>query len=232
MPFCLSLSLTALIFFLCIQILNAQQSSVLRVSPHTADTVTGAGTTAPGVSLFTPEQDKNFYGIKDLPVTARQLFGWSLRGAPPEYSALLEERAATASLLEIRGFWRIPTLREQVEREAGLAQALMTPVSRTPVGAGVQVGFSYQKMLAAIGFIPDYTPKITYTVEESSMVDIALYSPQAARVADIFHEVQQPGTYARWCIFDKRGKRIPRGMYSAEAQIGTLQIVRKQMIVE
>ncbi len=227
----------------CLALLYAVTSVYAQGRQHTTtthqatDSTGGIGTTAPGNYPYSPEQDKAFYEalneVRRLRIPPALLFQQSLQRVSPKYIEILEEHAKDYAWLDIPKFWLIPTFREQFEREYNRTQATFIPgISTGRNGGGITATFSWQQLLADVGLIPDLSPKISYTVEQTAEVSVSVYSIQAIAVANIFKSIQIPGSYTVWCTHDRKGKRVPRGYYAAEAQIGNITTVRKQISID
>jgi hypothetical protein len=84
----------------------------------------------------------------------------------------------------------------------------------------------------ALGLTEDVTPRIRYTVNNTTRVTVIVYNLQAERVATLVDAPQPPGVYSfDWNMLNESGQRVVYGDYVAEVRIGGLLVLRKHIEV-
>lgn len=81
-----------------------------------------------------------------------------------------------------------------------------------------------------LGTVEDVSPKISYSLDYTTEVEVVIYSIRASVIATLYKGVQKPGNYTlTWNLRDQNGKPMPPGDYIAEVRIGTERYVRKRI---
>jgi flagellar hook assembly protein FlgD len=83
-----------------------------------------------------------------------------------------------------------------------------------------------------LGLTEDLSPTISYSLFETSHVEIVIYSVQANVIATIFSGRQVPGNYSyTWNGRNDRGMKMGSGDYVGEVRIGEKRYVRKRIYI-
>lgn len=124
-----------------------------------------------------------------------------------------------------------PTAQEIVQNRINIANAQYVPgILLYPMGSGnLQVNLG--DIASMLGLQEDVSPRIRYTVDETTEIEIVIYSTQARIVASLFSGIQAPGQYdIVWSGQDDQGRPVYPGDYVAEVRIGTGRIARKRIV--
>jgi len=123
-----------------------------------------------------------------------------------------------------------PTAQEIVQNRINIANAQYVPgILLYPMGSGnMQINLGDIGKL--LGLQEDVSPRIRYSVEETTEISIVIYSTQARIVNSIFTGIQGPGQYEIvWNGQDDQGRPVYPGDFVAEVRIGTDRIARKRI---
>lgn len=123
-----------------------------------------------------------------------------------------------------------PTAREITQYSLTIANAMYVPgVLLFPMGTGnVQINLGDVAKIFGIG--EDVSPTIRYVVDETTEVEIIIYSTQAINVNTLFKGILAQGAYTlTWNGRDQSGQLLPAGEYIAEVRLGGERIMRKRI---
>lgn len=124
-----------------------------------------------------------------------------------------------------------PTAQEVVQHRINIANAQYVPgILLYPMGTGnMQVNLG--DIAKMFGLQEDVSPRIRYTVDETTEIQIVIYSPQARIITTLFSGIQAPGQYeVNWNGQDDQGHPVFPGDFVAEVRIGTDRITRKRIV--
>ncbi len=124
-----------------------------------------------------------------------------------------------------------PTAQEVVQNRINIANAQYVPgILLYPMGTGnMQVNLG--DIAKLFGLQEDVSPRIRYTVEETTEIEIVIYSPQARIITSLFQGIQAPGQYEiAWNGQDDQGRPVYPGDFVAEVRIGSDRIARKRIV--
>lgn len=117
---------------------------------------------------------------------------------------------------------------EIVQRQQMIQDAQYVPFVQTLPRRGFQV--TPQEVGKLLGIIEDTSPTIKYLLDNTTEVEIVIYSINAKVIATLFKGVQSPGSYKRtWNGRDNEGKLLPSGDYIGEVRIGNYKYIRKKI---
>ncbi len=200
---------------------------------------TSIGTTAPGEYPYSPEQDSAYYAALGLDVPTSSRFMAFVRLTQPQWLALKEMKRLSPTEAIIANMNAIPASafkprgQDLALYQYNLQQALSIPgiYDFNPAMQqyrGVQIPLSWIGSL--LGLTEDVSPRIKYTVERDSYVEIVIYSTQAVAIRRLFAGHQPPGDYSMfWDGNTDGGYKPGKGDYVAEVRIGESGIVRKRI---
>ncbi len=193
----------------------------------------------PGLPQFTPEQDSAYYrAIRlHLPPDLRfQLDLLALRRYWLEYQEQ-QQRSLTATIrshLQLPDTTWLPTPQELVQYQYNLAQARMIPsvtMQQFPGLTGLTIPL--QTIAQFLGIAADTEPEISFRLRSYANVEVAVYSPQAKKIATIVRGMKAPGRYTiRWNGRTDQGYPVPSGEYVLEVRVSGAQdqFVRRKLI--
>jgi len=124
-----------------------------------------------------------------------------------------------------------PTPQEIVQNRINIANAQYVPgILLYPMGTGnMQVNLG--DIAKMFGLVEDVSPRIRYTVDETTEIEIVVYSPQARIITSLFRGIQAPGQYeVVWNGQDDQGRQVYPGDFIAEVRIGAERIARKRIV--
>lgn len=125
-----------------------------------------------------------------------------------------------------------PSPQEVTQYRIAIANSQYVPgVLLYPMGRG-NFTASFGDIARVFGLTEDVSPSIAYRVEATMEVSIVIYSASAIVVRQMLRGIQNAGSYrVEWDGKNDDGRIVPKGDYIAEVRLGTLQIVRKRIVV-
>ncbi len=124
-----------------------------------------------------------------------------------------------------------PTENQIVQQQINIQQAFHVPFVQTYNPYGLKVSFSDIGRL--LGLAEDVSPRIRYSLEKSSNVEVVIYSVQAIVIQTLFNGTQPPGEYELlWNGKNYNGADVPPGDYIAEVRIGKERYIRKRVVIQ
>jgi len=185
---------------------------------------------------FSPFQDTAYYSALRLQIPATTRFYHDLKlfaGAWQYRMSYIEptlEEMANQSIKDLPDEYFLPSSTEMAMYEYNIAQSLYVPYVQTYKPFGVKI--SMDAIGRFLGITEDLSPNISYSLYETSFVEIVIYSVQANVIATIFSGRQVPGNYSyTWNGRDDRGMKVSSGDYVGEVRIGTNRYVRKRIYI-
>lgn len=189
-----------------------------------------------GPGAYSPEQDSAFKRALEysLPVNALIRNGLHLSEPIWEFEQrMMGDRQfsiAAKHLNSLPKSYYLPTPVEMVQRQIMIENAFNVPFVKTYNPYGLQVNLNDIGLF--LGVTEDVSPRISYTLEYTSEVEIVIYSVKAAVIATIFKGIQGPGKYnITWNGRDDLGKQMSSGDYVAEVRIGKEKFIRKRIVI-
>lgn len=123
-----------------------------------------------------------------------------------------------------------PSPVELVQRQVMIENAFDVPFVKTIQRYGLKI--STDAIASFLGLTEDVSPKISYTIDFSTRVEVVVYSISSTVVATLFDGVQPPGNYTlTWNGRNSDGQLMPPGDYIAEVRIGNEKYLRKRIVV-
>jgi hypothetical protein len=185
---------------------------------------------------FSSFQDSAYYSALRLriPATTRfyhdmMIFTGQWQFAPSDREATLEE-LANKSIQDLPDEYFMPSSTEKAMYEYNISQSLYVPYVQTYKPFGLKI--SMDAIGRFLGITEDLTPTISYSLFETSHVEIVIYSVQANVIATIFSGRQVPGNYSyTWNGRNDRGMMMGSGDYVGEVRIGDKRYVRKRIYI-
>ncbi len=186
--------------------------------------------------LFSPYQDSAYYSALrlNIPITTRfyhdlQLFSGQWQMSTDEQGLTLKE-LANKNIQDLPEDYFKPSGTEIAMYQYNIYQSQYVPYVQTMKPFGLKV--SMDAIGSFLGLTEDLTPTITYSLFETSHVEIVIYSVQANVIATIFSGKQVPGNYSyTWNGRNDRGMKMGSGDYVAEVRIGKNRYVRKRIYI-
>lgn len=124
----------------------------------------------------------------------------------------------------------VPDAREVAQRDIAIQNSQYVPGVRTINNNGVKIPFS--TIGSFLGLTEDVSPKINYSLDYQSNVEVVVYSVQAVVIASLFKGVQPVGKYTfNWNGRDDNGRPMPKGDYVAEVRVGNEKYIRKRIYI-
>jgi len=196
-------------------------------------------TNVPGnvTTTYTPEQDSMYKAALSVIVSGRSRFEFDTRLLSDAMRASAELSPKSSNWENMQRNMTIPaemlrpSAQEVVQHRVNIANAQYVPgVLIWPMGTGnIQVNLS--DIAALFGMIEDVSPRISYSVDETSSIVIVVYSASAILVRTLFNGLQSPGSYKLdWDGRNDAGKMVANGDYVAEVRIGDQRIMRKHIV--
>ena len=188
------------------------------------------------ITMMQSTQDSAFEAARRMDITAAARFAATTRMLQQAWEAMTAVRREPTPWELIAATMNIPTQmytpspQEVAQRQIMIANSQYVPgVLLRPMGTGnVQVRMN--DMYRMIGLTEDVSPRIVYSVDEPSMIEIVIYSTQAKVVATIFRGMQPAGRYEiTWNGVDDGGNAVANGDYVAEVRLGNERMQRKRI---
>ncbi|MBI2793113.1 MAG: hypothetical protein HYX66_00505 [Ignavibacteria bacterium] len=134
--------------------------------------------------------------------------------------------------LDIPAQMLAPSPQEVAQYRLAIANSQYVPgVLLFPMGRGTFTA-TFGDIARVFGLTEDVSPSIAYRVDATMEVSIVIYSASAIVVRQMFRGIQSAGTYhVVWDGKNDDGRIVPNGDYISEVRLGTLQIVRKRIVV-
>lgn len=186
---------------------------------------------------YTAAQDSAYRAALDAPLSGNVRFAHDARTL--SYSIETKSRIAPqesaweaiARTMNVPSSIFAPTAQEIVQNRINIANAQYVPgILLYPMGTGnMQVNLG--DIAKIFGLQEDVSPRIRYTVDETTEIEIVIYSPQARIITSLFNGIQAPGQYEiSWNGQDDQGRPVYPGDFIAEVRIGTDRIARKRIV--
>ncbi|MFP4528342.1 MAG: FlgD immunoglobulin-like domain containing protein [Candidatus Kapaibacterium sp.] len=183
---------------------------------------------------FSAQQDSNYYRAMRLNMTPLARLQNDLEAVRPQLELRDKIRSGMPWQIAMQNMENIPseflkpTPMEIVQHEIGIIKAFHVPFVSTynPYGAKISMGAIGQ----FLGISEDVSPRIRYTLEHPSEVEVVIYSYDATVIRTLFKGQQPAGAYELdWNLRSDEGRRMPSGDYIGEVRIGKSRYVRKRI---
>lgn len=189
------------------------------------------------ITMMQTAQDSAFEAAKRMDITAAARFAAATRMLQDAWEAYLAMKREPTPWELIAQTMNIPTEmlkpspQEVTQRQVMIANAQYVPgVLLRPMGTG-NVQVPLQDIYRFFGLTEDVSPRIVYSVDEATNVEIVIYSTQAIVIATIFRGIQPAGKYEiTWNGMDDGGRNVVHGDYIAEVRLGTEKLQRKRIL--
>ncbi|MBU3742168.1 MAG: hypothetical protein FGM24_07760 [Candidatus Kapabacteria bacterium] len=189
------------------------------------------------ITMMQTAQDSAFEAAKRMDITAAARFAAATRMLQDAWEAFIAmKREPTpweliAETMNIPKEMLAPSAQEVTQRQIMIANSQNVPgVLLRPMGTG-NAQVRLQDVYQFFGLTEDVSPRIVYSVDVSTNVEIVIYSTQAKVVATIFRGVQPAGKYEiTWNGMDDAGRNVVNGDYIAEVRLGTEKLQRKRIL--
>lgn len=185
---------------------------------------------------YLPEQDSIFYQIMKLNLPVNVILMNELRFSDDLWT--IEKRIAegTPWQLAIQNIRNIPSEFynpspvEMVQRQVLIESSFEVPNLRTYNPYAFRLPIA--PIMSLLGLTEDVSPKITYTLDYTTNVEVVIYSISSSVVSTLFSGRQTPGYYTlTWNGRDSNGKLMPAGDYIAEVRVGNEKYIRKRIVI-
>ena len=186
---------------------------------------------------YSPAQDSAYRQAINVMMSGRIRFAHDVRTLSytmETTSRLVPQESAweaIARTMNVPSSIYAPTAQEIVQNRINIANAQYVPgILLYPMGTGnMQVNLGDIGKL--LGMQEDVSPRIRYTVDETTEIAIVVYSTQARIITSLFRGIQAPGQYEIvWNGQDDQGRPVYPGDFVAEVRIGSDRIARKRIV--
>lgn len=184
---------------------------------------------------FTAEQDSLYFRAMRLKLPHTTRFAIELQELSSE-NPFAEAQANTPYNTMMKNLAMIPSSeyapdpREVVNYQQNIQNAFYVPFTPTLMQNGVKVPL--ETIGRIFGIIEDVTPKISYTLDVETEVEVVVYSIQATVIQTIFKGTQRPGNYSyTWNLRNEEGRLMPHGDYIIEVRMGNYRYQRKRTVI-
>jgi hypothetical protein len=185
---------------------------------------------------YSKMQDSAYTGALKLKIPIGSRFANDIRQFLPKNSKsneLINEKSLAEIIkenLDLPAKFFMPSAVEMTMHDYNIMQSQYIPFVQTNKIGGLKVSMGAIAMF--LGLIEDTSPNITYKIDETSEVEVVIYSVQAVVIASIYKGVQLPGSYKLvWNFRDELGRIQPSGDYIAEVRIGKERFARKRIYI-
>lgn len=186
--------------------------------------------------IYSPEQDSTFYKIVNMHLPVNVILMNNLRFTDDIYTFEKKMAEGTPWQIALQNIRNIPpefynpSPVEMVHREIMKMSAFEVPFVRTY--DPFMPRFDVNEILSFFGLVEDVSPKIQYSIDYSTNVEVVVYSISSAVVATLFKGLQPPGNYTlTWNGRNQEGRLMPPGDYIAEVRIGNDKYTRKRIVI-
>lgn len=185
---------------------------------------------------YSPTQDSLYFRAMRMKIPYATRFAiemQELAGETPfvEPQENTLHNAAMRNLSMIPASQYAPDPREVVNFQQNIQNAFYVPFTPPLMTNGLKV--SLQTIGRIFGIVEDVSPKISYTLDVKTDVEVVVYSIQASVIQTIFKGTQKPGSYSfTWNLRNDEGRLMPRGDYIIEVRIGDYRYQRKRTLIK
>jgi hypothetical protein len=210
----------------------------LQIMQESAKTYSHTETELPrSEEVFLPEQDSAFYRIINLHLPINVIVRnnltfsddiWSLE---KQISEGTPWQVALQNVRSIPPEFYNPSPVDMVHREIMKMSAFEVPFVRTY--DPFMPRYDLDKIMSFFGLSEDLSPKISYSIDFTTQVEVVIYSISSIVVSTLYKGLQPPGNYTlTWNGRNQEGKLMPAGDYIAEVRIGNEKYIRKRIVVK
>ncbi len=180
----------------------------------------------PSAVHFLPRQDSAYYRALQLKLPPDLRFQLDLFALRTYWLQHLETQqqsveARIRANLQLPDTTWLPTAAETAQYAYHLAQAQNIPtVTMRQIPGLVGLSIPLQTIAHFLGIGADTEPEISFRLRDYAKVEIAVYSPQAKKIATIFQGTKAPGKYTvRWNGTTDNGFPVSPGEYILEVRV-------------